>query len=114
MVNEKGQFPEVCKKSIQAMVADMQGAVSPALFKQYSFDYLRGFTPRQLEACGRLTEPLISREGYNGYEAASWEEALDTLASKLKGSDPRETFFYFSGRSSNEPANCRDTRRAGW
>lgn len=27
MVNETGSFPEVCKKSLQAMVADMQGAV---------------------------------------------------------------------------------------
>jgi len=26
MVNELGNFPEVCKKSLQAMVADMQGA----------------------------------------------------------------------------------------
>ena len=25
MVNEAGHFPEVCKKSFQAMVADMQG-----------------------------------------------------------------------------------------
>ena len=27
MVNELGHFPEVCKKSLQAMVADMQGAI---------------------------------------------------------------------------------------
>src|SRR5687767_14419958 len=26
MVNERGHFPEVCKKSLQAMAADMQGA----------------------------------------------------------------------------------------
>ena len=30
MVNEAGHFPEVCKKSLQAMVADMQGAVAPS------------------------------------------------------------------------------------
>ena len=29
MVNERGVFPEVCKKSLQAMVADMQGAITP-------------------------------------------------------------------------------------
>ncbi len=29
MVNEAGHFPEVCKKSLQAMVADMQGAIPP-------------------------------------------------------------------------------------
>jgi hypothetical protein len=31
MVNEAGRFPEVCKKSLQAMVADMQGAPSPPI-----------------------------------------------------------------------------------
>ena len=29
MVNESGRFPEVCKKSLQAMAADMQGAIAP-------------------------------------------------------------------------------------
>jgi hypothetical protein len=28
MVNEAGHFPEVCKKSLQAQVADMQGAIA--------------------------------------------------------------------------------------
>lgn len=27
LVNERGHFPEICKKSLQAMAADMQGAV---------------------------------------------------------------------------------------
>src|SRR5579883_2970589 len=29
MVNEKGHFPEVCKKSLQAQVADMRGSIPP-------------------------------------------------------------------------------------
>ena len=32
MVNESGHFPEVCKKSLQAMAADMQGAIKPDFF----------------------------------------------------------------------------------
>src|SRR6478609_4693689 len=32
MVNELGHFPEVCKKSLQAMVADMQGAIRSAFW----------------------------------------------------------------------------------
>src|SRR6185437_12620469 len=32
MVNEAGHFPEVCKKSLQAMAADMQGGISPDFF----------------------------------------------------------------------------------
>ena len=29
MVDEAGRFPEVCKKSVQAMAADLQGAIRP-------------------------------------------------------------------------------------
>src|SRR3954449_7163729 len=57
MVNEAGHFPEVCKKSLQAMAADMQGAVRPDFFSTYSLPQMRAFSPRELEACGRLTTP---------------------------------------------------------
>jgi hypothetical protein len=36
MVNESGHFPEVCKKSLQAMVADMQGAIGPEFWQRCS------------------------------------------------------------------------------
>ena len=36
MVNEAGRFPEVCKKSLQAMAADMQGAIQPEFWRTYS------------------------------------------------------------------------------
>jgi len=35
MVNEAGGFPEVCKKSIQAQVGDIQGPISESFFKQH-------------------------------------------------------------------------------
>src|SRR5437660_8335028 len=54
MVNEAGHFPEVCKKSLQAMVADMQGELRPDFFRTFSLAQLRGLTPRELEWSGRL------------------------------------------------------------
>ena len=36
MVNERGRFPEVCKKSVQAMGADLQGAVPEHFFTDVS------------------------------------------------------------------------------
>src|SRR6185503_11280073 len=41
MVNEAGHFPEVCKKSLQAMASDMQSGISPEFFARYSLDQLR-------------------------------------------------------------------------
>src|SRR5712692_12085277 len=52
MRNEAGHWPEVCKKSLQAMIGDMQGAIRPEFFRQYGFAELRTLSPRELEACG--------------------------------------------------------------
>ncbi|NCY02611.1 MAG: histidine kinase, partial [Planctomycetia bacterium] len=102
MVNEAGHFPEVCKKSFQAMVADMQGAVKPDFFATYSVPQLRLFTPHQLEHSGRLVQPVLLEKGSQHYRPIAWDDALDRIARKLRGTRPEETFFYFSGRSSNE------------
>ncbi len=106
MANERGVFPEVCKKSLQAMVADMQGAVKPDFFKTYSVAQLQAFTPRELETSGRLTVPVIHRQGDNYYQPISWDDAFAKIIGKLTTATPpvtpNETFWYFSGRSSNE------------
>lgn len=102
MVNEAGHFPEVCKKSLQAMVADMQGAIQPEFLTTYSVAQLQQFTPRELEACGRLTQPLLLTPDESYYRPISWDAALEKVAAKLRATGPAETFWYASGRSSNE------------
>ncbi len=102
MVNEAGNFPEVCKKSLQAMAADMQGAIAPEFWRKYTVQQLATFTPRELEHCGRLTQPLIHLRGSRHYEPISWDMALDRIAKKLRDTPPDRSFWYFSGRSSNE------------
>lgn len=102
MVNEVGQFPEVCKKSMQAMAADMQGRIEPRFFEEYGFDALRQFSPRELEGMGRLAEPVFAGPTDTRYHPVPWEWALDFCARKLRDAKPDENFFYFSGRSSNE------------
>jgi len=52
MVNEAGHFPEVCKKSLQAMASDMQQRIVPEFFARYSVAQLRTLSPRELETCG--------------------------------------------------------------
>ena len=102
MVNEAGHFPEVCKKSFQAMVADMQGGVTPSFFETYSLPQLRAFSPHQMEHAGRLVQPVILEKGSQHYRPIDWAEAMERIATKLKATKPTESFFYFSGRSSNE------------
>src|SRR3954447_8953336 len=102
MVNELGHFPEVCKKSLQAMVADMQGAIRSDFWQKYSVRDLQQLTPRELEHCGRLVEPVRYTVESGRYTPISWKEALEGIAAKLRATPPDETFWYFSGRSSNE------------
>src|SRR5688572_31453060 len=102
MVNEAGHFPEVCKKSLQAIAADMQDGISPEFFARYSISQLRSLSPRELESCGRLIDPIYAGPGATHYRVVSWDEALDRVANRLKATAPARTFFYASGRSSNE------------
>jgi molybdopterin-dependent oxidoreductase alpha subunit len=102
MVNEAGHFPEVCKKSFQAMVADMQGAVKPSFFETYSLPQLRRFSPREMEHSGRLVQPVILEKGSQHYRPIPWDDAMTRIAAKLRQTAPEQSFFYFSGRSSNE------------
>ncbi|EAQ77675.1 FdhF/YdeP family oxidoreductase [Blastopirellula marina] len=102
MVNEVGSFPEVCKKSLQAMVADMQGAIQPEFWKTYSVAQLAKFTPYQMEHSGRLVQPMLYERGAGNYRPIEWEEAFRRIADKLKSLPADDTFWYFSGRSSNE------------
>jgi molybdopterin-dependent oxidoreductase alpha subunit len=102
MVNEGGHFPEVCKKSVQAMASDMQGAIRPEFFQKMDLPRLRALSPRDLEHCGRLVQPVLYSPGTNRYEPISWDAALSKIVAALKQAGPTRSFFYASGRSSNE------------
>ena len=74
MVNEAGSFPEVCKKSLQAMAADMQGAIKPEFWSTYSIPQLQAFSPRELESCGEREIMIVSRR--DARELGDLEEEL--------------------------------------
>ncbi|QDU93918.1 FdhF/YdeP family oxidoreductase [Lignipirellula cremea] len=102
MVNERGRFPEICKKSLQAMAADMQGAINDDFWSTYSVPQLQAMSPRDLEHCGRLNTPVLFERGTQYYRPITWDEAFERIAAKLAALTAEETFWYFSGRSSNE------------
>lgn len=102
MRNEMGHWPEVCKKSLQAMVADMQKELRPEFFERYSIAELHSLSPRELEWCGRLTQPIIAGSGDKHFRLLTWEQALGRIATQLRTHPPEQNFFYASGRSSNE------------
>ena len=104
MVNERGSFPEVCKKSMQAMASDMQPAITADFWARHSVADLQSWTPRQLEYAGRLIQPVLWERGARHFKTITWNESFDRITRKLKSIHPDQSFWYFSGRSSNEAA----------
>lgn len=102
MVNEGGHFPEVCKKSFQAMASDLQGAIQKDSIESMSLQQLRAMTSRQLEMSGRIAEPLWLPRNGNSYRTTSWDHALSVIAERMQSAGPEKSFFYASGRASNE------------
>jgi molybdopterin-dependent oxidoreductase alpha subunit len=101
MTNEKGEFPSVCNKSVQAQSTDIQAPIPSEVFK-HSIDELRELSAYELEHMGRLNTPIFKAKESHRYYEADWEWALDYTASRLAETKADRTFFYSSGRSSNE------------
>lgn len=101
MTNELGEFPSVCNKSIQAQSTDIQPAIPSEIFN-HTLDELRELSPKELEHIGRLGSPIFKAKGENTYKEVDWDWALSYAANRFAATSPECSFFYSSGRSSNE------------
>lgn len=101
MTNEKDEFPSVCNKSIQAQSTDIQQPIPSDLFN-HTLDDFKQLSAYELEHLGRLNNPLFKSADGNKYSPVSWEFALDKMARAFAATNPERSFFYSSGRSSNE------------
>lgn len=104
MVNEAGHFPEVCKKSVQAQAADMGKVITESDLARLSVSQLEKLTSAEAEALGRLTFPIVCAPGDTHFHRASWEDAMKLAANAFTSTQADRTFWYASGRSSNEAA----------
>jgi molybdopterin-dependent oxidoreductase alpha subunit len=101
MTNELGDFPSVCNKSIQAQSTDIQPAIPSEVF-QHSLSELRELSGHELEHLGRLGNPIFKAKNSNHFQEVSWGWALNYAVEKFSTTEPSRSFFYSSGRSSNE------------
>ena len=102
--NEYSSRIEICNKNIQAQTSDIRDPIPPQIFEQNSISELKELSPKQLEDLGRLSIPLHKSAQSDDYEAISYDRAFELIAQRLRSSDPLRSFFYASGRSSNEAA----------
>lgn len=102
MVNELGEFPSVCNKSVQAQSTDIQPAIPHEIFKQHTLNDFQELSGYEIEHLGRLDTPLWKSADSNKYTPVSWDEALNKISDKMNNTPANRSFFYSSGRSSNE------------
>lgn len=102
--NEFNTGIEICNKNIQAQSGDLRPPIPAALFQDNSLAELRELSGRELEALGRLAHPLYKAPGADRYRVIGYAEALTKIITRLRETNPQRSFFYASGRSSNEAA----------
>lgn len=104
LLNEARHGIEICNKNIQAHLSDIRPGIPNTVFLQKSIAELASFSGKQLEDLGRLSVPLYKKPGDTHYSPIDYASALTLTATKLQACAPHQSFFYASGRSSNEAA----------
>jgi molybdopterin-dependent oxidoreductase alpha subunit len=99
-------FAEFCENGAKAVSDEgTRKRVTPEFFAQNTIPNLLKRSDYWLNEQGRLTHPMVRREGSSRYEAIRWEDAFTLIALELRSlQSPNQAAFYTSGRTSNEAA----------
>ncbi len=97
---------EYCENGAKAIAEEATSKrLTAAFFAKHSIQELSNWSDFKIGKSGRLTEPMILREGSQHYEPISWDDAFQFIATELNAlASPDEAIFYTSGRTSNEAA----------
>jgi len=97
---------EYCENGAKAIAEEATKArINPDFFQKYSVSELSTYSDYWLGKQGRITQPMILREGTEHYQPISWDEAFEFIAAELNDlPSPDDAIFYTSGRTSNEAA----------
>lgn len=91
----------LCTTRLRLLKFNTMGPLDPARLSDA--EALSKLSNRELQSLGRLPCPAIREPGAKGFRRATWDEALDRIASKLRATDPDRTAWYCTSRGiSNE------------
>lgn len=92
---------DICENGAKAIaweVTDKQ--VNASFFAENTVQSLLTWGDHELEAAGRLTQPLKYDAVSDCYKPLSWQQAFDEIGARLQSySDPNQVEFYTSGRT---------------
>jgi molybdopterin-dependent oxidoreductase alpha subunit len=100
------KLAEFCENGAKAVAEEAtRRRVGPEFFAEHPIAELAEKTDYWLGQQGRLTQPVVLREGATHYEPIEWAAAFELIAEHLNSlASPDEALFYTSGRTSNEAA----------
>ncbi|WP_155494987.1 FdhF/YdeP family oxidoreductase, partial [Pseudomonas savastanoi] len=97
---------EYCENGAKALAWEStKKRVTPEFFARHTVSELATWSDHELEAKGRITEPMRYDAATDKYLPVTWDEAFAEIGAELRGlSDPWKLELYTSGRTSNEAA----------
>lgn len=104
--DDRRSVTEFCENGAKAIAEEATTARADLdFFKVHSVQELAKWSDYHIGKSGRLTHPMVLKEGGTHYEPITWKGAFDLIAEELNGlKSPDEAIFYTSGRTSNEAA----------
>jgi molybdopterin-dependent oxidoreductase alpha subunit len=99
-----GLHLDICENGVKHVTWELTPAKADAdFFAAHTVSELAGWTDHDLEAVGRLAEPLRYNPDSDRYEPISWADACTLVGDTLRAlPSPHQASFYTSGRLSNE------------
>ena len=96
---------EFCENGAKALAEEITTRIaSPDWWADYPIAELEKKTEYWLGQSGRITHPMIIREGETHYTPISWMEAFNLIGEHVNATTPDRCTFYTSGRTPNETA----------
>ncbi|CAN5752678.1 FdhF/YdeP family oxidoreductase [soil metagenome] len=104
--DERSAIGEYCENGIKAIAEEAQKKkITINFFAKHGVEEIGTWTDFEIGKQGRLTEPMLLREGEKHYTPVSWDAAFAMIAKEMHGmTNADEAVFYTSGRTSNEAA----------
>ena len=100
------KIAEFCENGAKAVADELtRRRIRPKFFERFSIEELLKRSDHWLNARGRLTHPMIRRQGSTHYQPIEWADAFALIGSELRAlARPDEAIFYTSGKTCNEAA----------
>ncbi|MBW5447477.1 FdhF/YdeP family oxidoreductase [Cohnella sp. CFH 77786] len=89
--------PHLCTTRLNVLRLNTMPAIKPDILHA-DIDELRRLDSSQLRKLGRLPYPLVRARGDRAFRRVSWDEALDRIAARIRGVDPKQLAFYLTAR----------------